>query len=62
MDIQKIHVAQPYQVGSKGGKSLAVIIPSKLAKQFNINCSTVFILRPSTNGILFQFLTTERIE
>ncbi|MGD9674797.1 MAG: hypothetical protein AB7U98_15125 [Candidatus Nitrosocosmicus sp.] len=62
MNIQKIHVTQPYQVGSKSGKSLAVIIPSRLAKQYNINSSTVFLIRPSTNGILFQFLTAERIE
>ena len=36
---------QPYQVGSKDGKSLALIIPAKVARQCSVNTSTLFTLR-----------------
>lgn len=38
------YALQPYQVGSRDRKSLAVIIPAKVAKQYNIDKSTVFTL------------------
>lgn len=36
---------QPYLVGSKNGKSLVILIPARIVKEFNINTSTVFMLR-----------------
>ena len=39
---KKIYAVQPYQVGPKHNKSLAVIIPSKLAKEFGVDTSTIF--------------------
>lgn len=39
------YALQPYQVGSKDRKSLAVIIPAKVAKQYNIDKSTIFTLQ-----------------
>lgn len=36
---------QPYQVGSKNAKSLVLLIPAKVVKEFGINTSTVFMLR-----------------
>jgi len=35
---------QPYQVGSRSGKSLVILIPAKIVREFNINTSTVFML------------------
>jgi hypothetical protein len=39
---KKIYAMQPYQVGPKHKKSLAVIIPSKLAKEYRVDTSTIF--------------------
>jgi hypothetical protein len=39
---KKIYAVQPYQVGPKHNKSLAVIIPSKLAKEYGVDTSTIF--------------------
>jgi antitoxin component of MazEF toxin-antitoxin module len=39
---KKSYAIQPYLVGPKQKKSLAVIIPSKLAKEFGVNTSTIF--------------------
>ncbi len=45
VDMKQVYVLQPYQVGSKDGKSLALIIPAKVARQCSVNTSTVFTLR-----------------
>jgi hypothetical protein len=45
MDKRSVYAIQPYEVGSKHGKSLALIIPAKVAKQYNVDTSTVFALR-----------------
>lgn len=42
---RNIYVMQPYRVGSKNGKSLVILIPARIVKEFNINTSTVFMLR-----------------
>ena len=39
------YVAQPYQVGPKDRKSLAIIIPAKLTKEFDINTSSIFAIQ-----------------
>lgn len=38
------YIIQPYEVGSKQAKSLALIIPAEVRKEANVNTSTVFIL------------------
>lgn len=40
-----MYVVQPYRVGSATGKSLAIIIPAELAKEYNIGRSTILALR-----------------
>jgi antitoxin component of MazEF toxin-antitoxin module len=43
--MKSLYALQPYQVGSKYRKSLAVIIPAKVAKQYSVDTSTVFTLQ-----------------
>jgi hypothetical protein len=42
--MKNIYALQPYQVGSKNAKSLAIVIPAKIAKKFHIDTSTIFTL------------------
>jgi len=39
---KNVYAVQPYLVGPRQKKSLAIIIPSKLAKEYGINTSTIF--------------------
>jgi hypothetical protein len=39
---KNLYAVQPYKVGPKHKKSLAVIIPSKLAKEYGVDTSTIF--------------------
>ena len=43
--MKSIYILQPYHVGSKNGKSLAMVIPARVAKACNIDISTAFALR-----------------
>jgi antitoxin component of MazEF toxin-antitoxin module len=43
--MKSLYALQPYYVGSKDGKSLALIIPAKVAKRYNVDASTVFTLQ-----------------
>lgn len=45
MAIKSVYALQPYQVGSKNGKSLVLVIPAKVAKKYNIDTSTIFALK-----------------
>jgi hypothetical protein len=49
MHKRAVYAIQPYQVGSKQSKSLALVIPSKVAKEYHIDISTVFALRADGN-------------
>ena len=46
-------IAQPRIVGAG---SLVIKLPKIMAKKYNINVSTVFLLKPTDDGIFFQFL------
>jgi hypothetical protein len=46
--MRKMYVLQPYEVGSKRSKSLALLIPAKMVREYNINTSTVFALRANS--------------
>jgi antitoxin component of MazEF toxin-antitoxin module len=58
IDMKAIYALQPYQVGSKDRKSLALIIPAKVAKRYNVDVSTVFTLQvdEAKKRILLQTL------
>jgi hypothetical protein len=43
--MKSVYILQPYEVGSKKAKSLAMIIPAKVVKKYNISTSTAFALR-----------------
>ncbi len=46
--MRSLYVIQPYEVGSKKAKSLALVIPAKVVKKYNITISTVFVLKANT--------------
>jgi hypothetical protein len=43
--MKSVYALQPYQVGSKNRKSLAIVIPAQVAKKFDIDTSTIFTLK-----------------
>jgi hypothetical protein len=43
--MKSVYALQPYYVGSKHGKSLAIVIPAKVARKFNLDASTIFALK-----------------
>lgn len=43
--MKDIYSIQPYEVGTKHHKSLAIIIPSQVSKECNINTSSIFYLQ-----------------
>jgi antitoxin component of MazEF toxin-antitoxin module len=45
MHSKSVYALQPYEVGSNKGKSLAIIIPAKIAKECNVNPSTIFAIQ-----------------
>jgi antitoxin component of MazEF toxin-antitoxin module len=45
MVIRLTHVVQPYWVGTKDRKSLAMIIPAQIVKEQNLNTSTILAMR-----------------
>ena len=49
MITRKTYVVQVYEVGAKYRKSLAIIIPAKVAKENRINKNTTFVLWVNQN-------------
>lgn len=45
---KNVYVVQPYKVGTKERKSLAIIIPAKIAREYDVSTSTILAL--SING------------
>ena len=58
-NMKELYVLQPYEVGSRKAKSLALVIPAKVVKECSIGTSTVFALstNPSTKRIVLQQTT-----
>jgi antitoxin component of MazEF toxin-antitoxin module len=54
--MKQLYVLQPYHVGSKHAKSLALVIPAKIVKEYNVDQSTVFALNVNdkTKKIILQ--------
>ena len=52
--MKEIYAIQPYEVGTREHKCLAIIIPSKVKKKCNIDTSSIFNLKvvQKTNQIL----------
>lgn len=42
MNKKHLYAVQPYHVGSKDGKSLAIVIPADLTRKYDINTDTIF--------------------
>jgi len=42
---KSVYVMQPYAVGAKDRKSLAIIIPAKVTRECNINPSSIFAIQ-----------------
>jgi len=53
------YVIKPYKVGTKKGKSLAMIIPARFARDNQIDTSTIFILKNEFDNL--ENITLERI-
>lgn len=45
---RRIYAIQPYEVGSKRGRSLALIIPARIARQCDITPNTTFSVKADT--------------
>ncbi len=43
--MKNIYALQPWKVGSRNGKTFVVSIPSNIVKRYNINTSTIFLLK-----------------
>jgi antitoxin component of MazEF toxin-antitoxin module len=53
---KNVYVLQPYEVGTKQHKSLAVIIPARVAREYNVNKATILALsvNPKDKRITLQ--------
>jgi hypothetical protein len=48
--VKAVYWKQSYEVGSRKGKSRAIILPSELVRLFEINQHTLMEIRPSNKG------------
>jgi hypothetical protein len=48
--MRRVYPIQPYELGSKNYKSLALVIPAAVVKEYEIDRSTVFALMPDMNA------------
>lgn len=46
---RRIYAIQPYEVGTKGAESLAIIIPKRIARQCDITTDTMFSVKADTS-------------
>jgi hypothetical protein len=56
MSYRNVYVVQPYRVGTKDRKSLAIVIPAQVVKEYSFNTSTVFALNvdKGNSGIVLR--------
>ena len=52
--MKPINIVQPYKVGSKDSKSLAIVIPSAIRKKNHIDPSTIFLVRSDNSEIILH--------
>lgn len=57
---KSIYAIQPYQVGRRDRKSLAIIIPAKLARECKVDTSTIFAIHTDKQrkSLTLQMLDT----
>jgi hypothetical protein len=57
--MKDVYIVQPYKVGSATGKSLAIIVPAELVKEYKIGISTILALSPDNRRqkITIQIIT-----
>ena len=54
--MKKNIIKQPFLVGTKEYKSLAITLPADLVKKYHINQSTGFILKHDKAGIILRYI------
>lgn len=60
--MKNVYALQPYEVGSKNRKSLAIVIPAKIVRKYRIDTSTVFVLNGNENGRKLILQTVQALE
>lgn len=60
--MKSLYALQPYHVGSRDRKSLAVIIPAKVVKQCHVDPSTIFTLKVDDDKqlMILQIMSTKQ--
>jgi hypothetical protein len=59
--MKDVYIVQPYKVGSATGKSLAIIVPAELVKEYKIGISTILALSPDNRREKITIQTITRI-
>jgi hypothetical protein len=59
--MKDVYIVQPYKVGSATGKSLAIIVPAELVKEYRIGISTILALSPDNRREKITMQTITRI-
>ena len=59
--MKDVYIVQPYKVGSSKGKSLAIIVPAELVKEYKIGISTILALSPDYGREKITIQTITRI-
>jgi len=59
--MKDVYIVQPYKVGSTTGKSLAIIVPAELVKEYKIGISTILALSPDNRREKITIQTITRI-
>lgn len=59
--MKDVYIVQPYKVGSSTGKSLAIIVPAELVKEYKIGISTILALSPDSRRERITIQTITRI-
>jgi hypothetical protein len=57
--MRRIKILQPYEVGSKKAKPLALVIPAEVVKRYQIDTSTAFTVRANTETNLVTLQQTK---
>jgi antitoxin component of MazEF toxin-antitoxin module len=60
--MRDVYIVQPYNVGSKKSKSLALVIPAKVVRQYRIDTSTAFALKANSETNLITLRQTRYLE
>ena len=56
----KMHIVQPYKVGSINSNSLAIVIPSAIRKKNLIDSSTIFVVSSIDSEIILRRLDVDK--